>query len=87
MGFQYHKTLKKARVRGAYDFALQQERRYGIPFYKSDIFRANVVSRYRGYKILDDYHRTFHNNPIIDETRSRKKILSDEDVDKMEKVI
>jgi len=87
MGYSHHKTPKKARVQGAYNFALHQKRVYGVPFFKADIFRANDVSHCRGYKILDNYQRTFHNNPFVDETRGRKKIFSDEDVDKMEKVI
>jgi hypothetical protein len=87
MGYSHYKTPKKARVQGAYNFALHQKRVYGIPFFKADIFRANNVSYYRSYKILDDCQRTFDNNPFINKTRSQKKILIKEDVDKIEKVI
>ena len=83
----HHRTPKKAKVQGMYEFALVQQRRYGTPFFKSDIFRIAGVSQTRGNKILKDYPRTFHNNPFVDETRGRKRILTEEDVDKMEKVI
>jgi len=87
MGYQHHKTPKKARVQGAYNFALFQKRTYGVSFFKEDIFRANGVSHTRGQKILKDHSRSFHNNLFINETRGRKKILTEEDVDKMEKTL
>jgi len=83
----HHKTPKKARVQGAYTFALNQQRRYGHNFFKTDIFRSTGVSRTQGYLILKDYPRTFNNNPFINETRGCKRLLTDEDIDKIEKVI
>ena len=83
----HHKTPKKAKVQGMYQFALAQQDRFGTPFFKSDIFRIAGVSKTRGNAILKDYPRTFKNNPFVDETRGRKRILTEEDVDKMEKVI
>ncbi len=84
MGFQHHNTPTKARVKGAVEFAEFQKARYGRPYYKADIFRAMGVSSTRGYAILKGDDRTHHNNPFADETRGRKKKLSDDDVDKLE---
>jgi transposase len=83
----HHCTPKKARVQGALEFARFQELHYGTPFYKNDIFRAMGVSKSMGYRILNDSERTFHNNPFADDTRGRKKKLSEEDLDKTEELI
>jgi len=87
MGFQHHRTLKKAKLQGAYQYALFQKRHYGTPFYNNDLFLDNGISKTRGYEILKDYKRTFHNNPFVNESRGWKKILSKEDINKMEKII
>jgi hypothetical protein len=42
MGYQHHSTPVRARVRGALAFAEYQKRHYGVPYYKSDIFRSAV---------------------------------------------
>ena len=83
----HHTTPKKARLQGAYNFARYQKERYGHTFHKTDLFRTVGVSRTRGYEILRDCPRTFHNNPFVDETRGRKKLLTDDDLDKVEKTL
>jgi hypothetical protein len=55
--------------------------------YKNDIFRATGVVKRTGYRFLQDHERTFHNNPFADETRGRKKKLSDVDLDKIESLL
>ncbi len=61
--------------------------RYGQTYTKADIFRSLGVSSTRGWAIIRDYERTFHNNPFTDETRGRKKKLSDEDIDTLERFL
>jgi hypothetical protein len=36
---------------------------------------------------MKDHGRRFHNNPFTDETRGRKKLLSEQDVDKIEELL
>jgi hypothetical protein len=79
-------TPTKARVKGALAMARFQKEHYGTPFFHRDIFRAIGVNERRGYRILKDVDRRFHNN-LTDETRRCKKILSEDDIDKIEKPI
>ncbi|KAL6696891.1 hypothetical protein J3F84DRAFT_347905 [Trichoderma pleuroticola] len=79
-------TPTKARVKGAVAFAQLQKQRYGHDFSYQDIFRCCQVSKSRGYKILkSSSDRTFHNE--FEETRGWKKLLTDEDLDKLRKLI
>ncbi|KAH0492913.1 hypothetical protein TgHK011_007840 [Trichoderma gracile] len=77
----HHDTPRKARVKGAVAFAQLQQRQYGHTFRYTDIFKACNVSKTRGYEIVKSFDRTFHN--ACEETRGRKKILTDEDLDKI----
>lgn len=83
--FYHHDTLKKARVKGAVAFAQQQKERYSRNFSYNEIFRACQVSKTRGYKIVKSFDRKFHNE--FEKTRGRKKILTPEDLDKIEKLL
>ncbi|KAL7789686.1 hypothetical protein V8C43DRAFT_286125 [Trichoderma afarasin] len=79
-------TPRKARVKGAVAYAQLQKQRYGIDFSYQDIFQICQVSKTRGYEILkSSSDRTFHNE--FEETRGRKKLLTDEDIDKLKKLI
>ncbi|KAL6806435.1 hypothetical protein GGI42DRAFT_282163 [Trichoderma sp. SZMC 28013] len=79
-------TPTKARVKGAVAFAQFQKQRYGHDFSYQDIFRSFQVSKSRGYEILkSSSDRTFHNE--FEETRGRKKLLTDEDIEKLKKLI
>jgi nitrogenase molybdenum-iron protein alpha/beta subunit len=80
-------TPTKARVKGALAMARFQKEHYGTPFFHRDICGAIGVNKRRGYRILKDVDRRFHNNPLTEETRGRKKILSEDDIDKIEKLI
>lgn len=83
--FYHHDTPKKARVKGAVAFAQQQKERYGRDFSYNEIFRACQVSKTRGYEIIKSFDRKFHN--ACKETRGRKKLLTDEDLDKIERLL
>ncbi len=87
MGFLHHKTPTKSRVQGAVQHSEYLKARYGQTYTKADIFRSLGVSSTRGWAIIRDYERTFHNNPFTDETRGRKKKLSDEDIDTLERFL
>lgn len=83
--FYHHDTPKKARVKGAVAFAQRQKERYGQDFSYNEIFETCQVSRTRGFEIVKSFDRTFHN--ACEETRGRKKILTDIDLDKIEKLL
>ena len=83
----HNDTPKKARVKGAYAFAEMQRLHYGHQYSMGDLFKAAGVTSARGYHILKDYNRRFHNNPFTEETRSRKKILTEDDLDKVERML
>jgi hypothetical protein len=85
--YHHHDTPKKSRVKGAYIFAEMQRIHYGHQYSKRDIFKAAGVSEGSGYAILQDFDRRFHNNPFVNETRGRKKLLTDEDLDKVEHML
>jgi hypothetical protein len=40
-----------------------------------------------GYRLLKDAERTYHNNTFTDETRGRKKKITNQDLDKVEDVL
>ncbi|KAK4063007.1 hypothetical protein Trihar35433_8802 [Trichoderma harzianum] len=84
--YHHFDTPRKARVKGALAYAQYRKQRYGIDFSYHDIFEACQVSRSRGYEIIkSSSDRTFHNE--FEETRGRKKLLTDEDIDKLKKLI
>lgn len=83
--YYHHDTPKKARVKGAVAFAQQQKQRFGHDFSYQDIFQACQVSKTRGYEIVKSFDRKFHN--ACEETRGRKKILTNEDLDKLENLL
>lgn len=83
--YYHHDTPKRARVKGAVAYAQRIQDVHGIPINYRDIFRTCQVSKTRGYQILKEVDRTFHN--ACEETRGRKKLLSQEDLDKIEELL
>lgn len=59
--------------------------RYGRDFSYNEIFRVCQVSKTRGYEIVKSFDRKFHN--ACKETRGRKRILTDEDIDTLERLL
>ncbi|KAL8296168.1 hypothetical protein RB594_003633 [Gaeumannomyces avenae] len=84
---RHHNTPKRARIQAVADYLDS----HSIPYNKSDLFRREGVSRRSGLEILAEDRtldaRTFHNRPGGTETRGRKPIFSEEDIDKMEATI
>jgi hypothetical protein len=62
-----HDTPKTSRIKGAADYMKYK----GIPFYHSDLFRYNGVSKTRGWAIIQQdnelFDRRHHNNEILEQ--------------------
>lgn len=71
----HHDTPQKARVKGAVAFAQMQKEGYGHSFSYNEIFRACQV----------EIVKSFHNE--CKETRGRKKMLTDKDVNQLEALL
>jgi hypothetical protein len=76
-----HDTPKKSRIKGAVDYMKYRE----IPFYHSDLFRFNGVSKTQGWVILqqdnEQFDRRHHNNEVIDKNRGCPPVLSPKDLE------
>ncbi|KJZ72354.1 hypothetical protein HIM_08280 [Hirsutella minnesotensis 3608] len=84
MGAPHHSTPKKARLRGAFDAAIA----LNLPVSKKQLFELHGVSRRTGNRILSNLsNRTRHNQPNRPETRGRKRILKDADVNAIEDLL
>ncbi|KJZ70201.1 hypothetical protein HIM_10424 [Hirsutella minnesotensis 3608] len=84
MGAPHHSTPRKARLRGAFEAAVA----LNLPVSKRQLFELHGVSRRTGNRILSDLSdRTRHNQPNRPETRGRKRILKDADVNAIEDLL
>ena len=52
-------------------------------FFKTDIIKATNISYRRRHTTLSDDPRTFHRNPSVNRTRSRKNVLTKEDLNQI----
>ncbi|KAL7961126.1 hypothetical protein V8C34DRAFT_312214 [Trichoderma compactum] len=59
--YYHYDTPKRARVKGAIAYAQRIQNLHGIPINYQDIFQTCQVSKTRGYIILKEVNRTFHN--------------------------
>ena len=82
LGDLHHTTPVKARILGTVSY-LQH---YKIPFFKSDVFRHNQVSKPRGWKILYDGENHKRRHPKV-ETRGRKPILQPANLQAIKQII
>ncbi|KAK4100945.1 hypothetical protein N658DRAFT_74700 [Parathielavia hyrcaniae] len=88
MGNQHHRTPKKSNVLGTISF-LEKEK---IPHFKSRVFEHFGVSNRQGWEIVRQRRNRRNlqddpDNPDLEETRGRKRILSPADLRAMEKLI
>jgi hypothetical protein len=81
-------TLQKARILGVIEYLDFK----GIPYHKADVFKWAGLGKTAGWKLLREAGRhedvppsTSHSN--LPETRGRKRVFSESDLDAMEKVI
>jgi hypothetical protein len=80
---QQHPTPVKSRIQGAVDYCVAS----GIKGQKEAIFRFNNVSHTTGYRILASNARTLKNDKILQETRGRKRLISSDKLQEMEKIL
>lgn len=81
-GYKHGDTPKKAMVRGTISYLESQ----GLPVNKSAIFRHFDLSRSQGYAALS-VPASKRNDPEWEETRGRPLKISEEDQQKMEKIL
>ncbi|KAF1960716.1 hypothetical protein CC80DRAFT_523056 [Byssothecium circinans] len=86
-GSSIYDTPRKARIKGAIDFCDWRR----LPYYKTDVFRFNGVSRQRGYEIISqdnpEADRTHHNSKISPEKRGRPPLLSSKDIERCDRFL
>ncbi|KAI3321616.1 hypothetical protein HD806DRAFT_503051 [Xylariaceae sp. AK1471] len=73
-------TPKKAQLKAIKRFCEAE----GIEHTNRQIFDHCGVKKRTGYYILNDSERRFHNNPFTDETRGRKRLFSEDQLDQLE---
>ncbi|KAK4464679.1 hypothetical protein QBC42DRAFT_344554 [Cladorrhinum samala] len=88
-GGMHHMTPKKAGIQRTCDFLDGNRDRIPFNISKNDVFRFNGVSKAMGWKILSQPReidgRTFYT--AHNETRGRKKLITKEDLAKIERFI
>jgi hypothetical protein len=80
VGDIHHTTPKKAGILATVRY-LEQQR---LPYTKEGVFRTNHVSHARGWVILHEGRERRH---LEIETRGRKKLISPEQIQAMEKIL
>jgi hypothetical protein len=88
MGNSHHPTPKKSKVLGTISFFEKEK----IPHFKSRVFKHFGVSHTQGWEIIRQQRnrRNLHDDPDhpdLEETRGRKRILTPDDLQKIEKLI
>lgn len=82
-GDVHHTTPKKASIIGTVAYL----KAHKLPCNRADVFRFNAVSKPRGWQILrEGLEGRVRRHPDF-EMRGRKKLLSFEDLDTMERII
>ncbi|KAF2675596.1 hypothetical protein K458DRAFT_425360 [Lentithecium fluviatile CBS 122367] len=84
-GYTHHSTPQKSRILGAVAFLDTK----GITGQKASVFRANGVSKARGWAILaaGEERRRLGQESRGEETRGRPPLISPEDLRRMERII
>ncbi len=84
-GNGHYFTPARAKVRGAVQFC----ERIGIEYFKEDVFRTFNVSHRQGYEFLrdDSSSRRLHNNPSLEESRGRRRLISAEKIREMKWIL
>ncbi|KAF1939052.1 hypothetical protein EJ02DRAFT_382546 [Clathrospora elynae] len=80
-------TPRKARIKGAADFMNHK----GLPYFHTELFRFNGVSKTRGWAILSQdnelFDRQHHNNEGVSKQRGRPSVLSPKDLERCDRFL
>ena len=87
----HYSTPEKARLRAAY----RERKQYnftGTNHSNNSLFRRLGIAKSSAYRILaseslNPSDRTFHNDPAVKETRGRLKLITDQDLGRMEAIL
>jgi hypothetical protein len=87
----HYSTPEKARLRAAY----RERKQYnftGTNHSNNSLFRRLGIAKSSAYRILaseslNPSDRTFHNDPAVKETRGRPKLITDQDLSRMEAIL